>query len=179
MADAAEGAGLAVAAHWPLRIEALAALPDPATLGATDAANRAVLRALLALAVGDAGDDDAVPDDPVARIEAKLDAVLDLLARVLAAAAPLPPPAALVLAADRLEWAAPASAGPVCVEVFPDPRYPRALRLYGVAEATEAGGGRLPLDGLAAASAEALTRLVFVLHRRARGAGRRQARASR
>ncbi|TCO81076.1 atypical PilZ domain-containing cyclic di-GMP receptor [Plasticicumulans lactativorans] len=174
----ADGTGLAVAAHWPLRIQALAALPDAATLGATDAANRTVLRALLALAVGDAGDDGAVPDDPVARVEAKLDAVLDLLAGMLAAAAPLPPAVALVLAADRLEWAAPAGAGPVCVELYPDPRYPRALRLYGIAEPTEAGGGRLPLAGLAAASAEVLTRLVFVLHRRAHGAGRR-ARASR
>ena len=112
--------------------------PDEATLGAWRQENLTLLRALATL-------ESMVPDKEreldqalgkaVERMEAKIDVMLTLMARLVGQQNSLPPSLPLTLAAQHVEWACPAAVAPpadshVLLKVYPSPKLPEPLRLW-------------------------------------------------
>ena len=125
-------------------------------------------------------DEDPALGRELARLERKLDTVLELRGALLDTARPRPPARAVDLRADALTWtAAPGTAPPVgargWVELYlAELPWPLVL----AAEITATGdGGRAEavLPDLSDALADALTRLIFRRHRRAVASSRKPA----
>ncbi|MEW6678718.1 MAG: PilZ domain-containing protein [Pseudomonadota bacterium] len=105
----------------------------------------------------------------LARVEAKLDLALYLLARTLAPADP-PPSRDVWLSPALLRWkdSQPPQAGqPLVLEFVPSSTLPLALRLPAQALAAEAGEGQARLLAMPEPLQDALHQLVFRRHRQA------------
>nr|MDQ2696410.1 PilZ domain-containing protein [Pseudomonadota bacterium] len=150
-----------------------------------EGANLELLRIVLALdaCAADPGDDGSADPPPQdgARLEFKINLLLDLVGQLLARQTAVPEARPLTLLAGGLAWedaAPPAVAAMVRIEIFFTPRYPRPLVLHGRVQAVEpAGGGarvQVALLGLSAPVKERLERLIFVRHRRSVAQSRRR-----
>ncbi|ROR34924.1 PilZ domain-containing protein [Inmirania thermothiophila] len=157
------GAGVVHRARIPLRWRAAPddAVPDAQT-------NARVLRLALALDEwprrGEPADEPGA-DPALARIERRLDLILELMGLWLAREGGAPPPRAVAWRLDALRWEGdgrPAPGQRVFVELVLDPRLPAPLVLAGRA----GGDGTVILEPAPPPVAELLERYLFRQHRR-------------
>jgi len=114
------------------------------------------------------GGEHANPGD-LARVEAKLDLALHLLARALAPEQALPVEEVL-LSASHLSWAAPTPPAPgqaVVLEMQPCPALPLSVCLPGRVTASDNSRVQVAFEALPEPLAEALHQFVFRRHRQA------------
>lgn len=161
---------LSLEKRLPLAWEVLSGFPDEAELTALQVADQEVLRtiAFLEEAFLEEGKGD------VARLDFKLNLILDLVSQIFIHQVPLPRAVPVVLTPQKLQWEddlAPLPGKVVEVRLYLSLRYPRPVRLVGKVERVEpvASGKRttLSLAGLSDAIREALEKLIFRHHRRA------------
>jgi hypothetical protein len=159
----------------PLHWQAEAQLPDARTLEGLDEQNERVLRHCLALdeVRGDARDDDDESTPELLRLEAKLSAVLDMVAQLLAQSIQLPPLTQCVIHAAGMQWLAPdpPRIGDLLrVSFHPSRRYPQAVvvhaRVAAVHAQPEGASVSVTFEGLGAAVRDELEKLIFRRHRR-------------
>ncbi len=176
MSDPADSLGIQLEATLPLGWSALA----PITLANSELqqqGNIALLRALSAI-------ETAIPEHELhaeatqktlERIEAKLDIVFLLLARLAGAQTALPAEKKLALAATQVSWVepdqTPAIGQEIEVDIYLNPRLPQALKLAAtVSEVNEKEGKTTvsaTLQDTGDELSEWLTRTIFRYHRRA------------
>jgi hypothetical protein len=155
----------------PVAWTPLAPREDAATLA------RRQRRNLAALAIDAAGDErraDRVDDVPgsieLARIESKLNAIMELFALVLERELALPRAVTIRFNAYGVEWStddAPAPGQPILVALHLEACPALPLELAATAlDAPEPGWAAATFDGMKPAVAEAIARMVFREHRR-------------
>ncbi len=167
----------------PLRCTTLTAPPDSTRIHHLQERNDEVLRVLAALDEyhPEPADDHAQLTHELQRLDFKLNLLLDLISRLLAAQQPLPPAVALRLAASDLEWVTerPPPAGTwVEIELYLNPRYPAPLALPGqVASLDHTHGGtrvRVTFSALSEPVRDRLEKIIFRQHRRLIAQARRR-----
>lgn len=160
-------ASLALEAHLPLRFSPGALAPE-----LTQAAMQTNAILLSALERMETAPREAELESPLvhelARVEAKVDLALTLLARFLSTHSPLPTARRVFLGLEQLSWEAPEpeAGGVGVVELWLSPAVPLPLTLPVDVWAWEAGLARARYQHLSEAVAEALTRTLFRHHRR-------------
>lgn len=161
--------------QFPLRWETQATQLTELEQHAVNTANEATLRSyyLLDERLHDNREDREEAAPEIARLEQRLNLIVDLLGQVLQNNLDLPPPTACVLSRAGAEWistAAPTLDAAVKLWIYLQPHYPKPLVLYGVVSALDACAlgqqitVRWPL--LADPVADGLERLIFRAHRR-------------
>jgi predicted transcriptional regulator len=167
-----EASGIAYQASLPLCWRELDA-PTVSELLAWRYANIALLRGLATLEVA-SSDLDHEADTPQAkaleRLESKLDIALSMLARVTTRDISMPPPQAITLRAERIEWASdqplPAEGREIAISLYLSPRLPEPLQLHArVVDATPHRCIATLLDDEPEFE-EWMTRTLFRYHRR-------------
>lgn len=175
--------GLSFAGCFPLAWRPVDALPAASQQAELAAANGEILKALLLLDAppGELGDDADPGAQATARLDLKLNLLLDLMGQLLLQQRLVPQPRSLTLTPQGLVWQdddAPVVDSLLGVELYCSMQYPRALVLHGrVVEVTpESPGWRIQLafEGIEAALQEALERFIFIHHRRAIAQRRRR-----
>jgi hypothetical protein len=165
------GEGIVYQAQLPLAWEVLdAAAP------AHDEHNEKVLGTLESLEALPAASGEGGTATDIARLEFKLDLLMDLVTQLLSREAPLPAPRAVSLGAHALEFrlgegeAAPATGEHLQIAVYLHAEYPRPLILTGqAATVTGAPGAQdvaVAFDSLGEAAQDRLEKLIFRHHRR-------------
>ena len=162
--------------------------PDEVTLAAWRHDNIVLLRALATLE-SMAPDKEREPEQALGkaleRMEAKVDIMLALLARLINQQTMPPASCPLTLAAQRVEWACPAISAPpadsrVLLKLYLSPKLPEPLRLWVKVATQPAGAESADCYCLAefldedAEFEEWMTRTLFRYHRRALQARRQQ-----
>lgn len=156
--------------------------PDAIEKAALEDSNLEVLRTVFAL-----GDYYAEPvDEPasvaqeLARLDFKLNLVLDLVGEVLSYYHELPPRIPVRLAAQGIQWEAAQAPPPqalVSIELYLNARYPRALRLLGRVQSVTplAQGLRsvVMFEDTGEAVQDLLEKIIFRHHRRSIALARR------
>jgi hypothetical protein len=152
-------------------------------LGELKSANMDVLRTFFALESysGEAGEELPEADtQQVARLDFKLNLILDLVGYLIVRQQLIPEVRPLTLTPDTIRWldsTAPNQNALLCIELYCSLHYPRPLALYGrVTEVTPQSGGwsvTAEFEGLGEAVRDALERFIFVQHRRAISHSRR------
>jgi hypothetical protein len=172
------GTGVALVERLPLRWQAWAGSPDEAARQRQ--ANEETLRVILSLDEhphGELTDEDPALAQELARLESKLNLVLELVGQLLVRQLVLPPPVAVQLHADSLKWetATPPPAGArLLIELYPCNRFPRPLALPAVARPeSRAGWAAAGFEELGEAVQDQLEMLIFRHHRRRVAAARR------
>jgi len=170
------GEGVVYEARMPLTCKVLKALPDERQQQLLNDHNDSVLRTVLSLEEisADHAGEGAGTGQEYARLDAKLNLLLDLVGQMLAAQSKIPAKATLRLGAETVEWLGDGLPKPdqfVLLELYLHPSYPRPLRLLGK---VLSGTGRLGesavvmrYDGTSESVQEALEKLIFRHHRRA------------
>ncbi len=169
------GEGVACEGMLPLAWREAASEPDALRLAGLAERNQAVVRTVLALEdLGtESAEDGGGAGGELARIESKLNLLLDLVAELLDGQRTVPASRPVRLSSTWIEWGGsnlPPIGARVEVEIYLHPSFPRPLRLGG-----EIGAGRafetpsvlLAFDPLPEPGQESLERLVFRRHRRA------------
>jgi hypothetical protein len=180
----APGHGLAYTGHLPLAWSELAALPSSTELTNLDYANLDVLRNILALEI-QAGDPSEDPlesgSQDMARLDLKLNLLLELVGQLFAQHHMIPPAHPLTLMADGMLWqatAAPTLNSLLRIEVYCHLKYPRPLVLHGqVTEVSPQADGwsvQTLFRGLGEPVREDLERFIFIHHRRTIAYNRRR-----
>jgi hypothetical protein len=150
--------------------------PDPAELLAIHQSNEQVLRCLTAVeeSRGDAVDDDHGPlAHDLARLDFKVNLLLDMMGRLLSRHIPVPDPVPVRISAAGLHWRAempPTSGDPLAVELYLSRRFPSPILLYGrVTSVTQADGlfhVDMDFGELSEPVRNWLEKLIFRQHRR-------------
>lgn len=149
-------------------------LPSEQRLAAINVSNEALIRACEGLEESHRPSEES-PElaHELARVEAKLNLVLELLGDWLRVQGGQPEPHRVRFNAQGLEWWAGQGPGPgglVRVELHVCPSFPRAMTLFGrvVARQEDADGVRtlLAFEGLSEAVRDGLERMIFRRHRR-------------
>ncbi len=171
------GGGVVYEGRLPLGWKALRGEPGPQQMLQLNDHNDAVLRTLLALeeAGGEYADDGGVASQQeLARIEAKLNLLLNLVGQLLGERSAIPAKASVCLGAEFVEWSdakLPPAGQWVVADIYLHPSYPRPLRLVGIARAGEgrfeSPSAGMALAGLSEPVQDALEKLIFRHHRRA------------
>jgi len=169
------GEGIVYEAQLPL---AWQVLDDPAAGSAAgDEHNEMVLGTLESLeALPAASGEGGAAAAEIARLEFKLDLLMDLVTQLLSRDVPLPAPRAVSLGAHALEFrlgvdeTAPTTGEHLQVAVYLHAEYPRPLILRGrVASVAGAAGAQdvaVAFDSLGEAAQDRLEKLIFRHHRR-------------
>ena len=170
--------GLAYADAMPLGLERLEKLPDGAALAGINQETQQVL-------VADASLDEQRPHaekkadeqhelvEDLQRVELKLNVLIQLVARVLAASSEVPLTRTFRLNAHGLEWLVAGEVvlpGPALVSLHVSRHFPQPLklpgRILGQHRDDEGTWVRFAFEGLTPSVIELLERLVFRHHRR-------------
>lgn len=169
------GTGLVYTDTIPFSWRELGAWPAGAAAASIAYGSQQVLRLVLSLeeqSPEPSGDAEPEHED-IARLELKLNLLIDLVGQLLAQSALIPPPVTVSMSATGLEWSGATAPQPgACVELalYPSPRYPRPVVLPGFVDAVEpvAGGfrTRVIFPELGAPLQDALERFIFRHHRR-------------
>jgi len=167
-----ESSALAYEAALPLRWSALITRPDAGERDRIEQRNEEILRSLYAL-------DDYYPESAeehgveLARLDLKLNLVLDLVGELLAYYNEIPKRIPVKLMVDAVEWEAlqaPLPNSDVSLEIYLDLKYPRPIVLLGHTQAIKSvlGGYRIRVgfDEMAAVNREWLEKIIFRQHRR-------------
>ena len=184
------GEGLVYEDCLPLRVSALEAEVVPSRMLAIQESNEELLRIVAALdehhTVEGSEDDAAHHGQDLARIESKLDLLLDLMAHVLTGQLAVPPALPVRFNADAIQWLqpqVPPEAGQrVLLDLYLHRKVPRPLVLPGVVHEVQAeeGGWRVTVrfEDMHAAVRDWLEKIIFRQHRRsvAEARARRQRR---
>lgn len=168
------GQGLLYEAPLPMRCTP-AADWDADRLAYAAEQNERVLQALRVLdeyALSEAGEEGGAVAQELARLDAKLNLMLDLVNQLLTRHLDLPPPRAVALGSQGLSWhtdAPPAVGDAVVVELYLNVRYPVPLVLQ--ARVASVGAGRpapveVSFEYLKDNVQEWLERIIFRHHRR-------------
>lgn len=178
------GRGLIYEGHLPLVWNEIPALPADTELSGLEYANLEVLRTIFALEThtGEPHDDTAeTASSELARLDFKVNLLLDLVGQVLARQLAIPKARQLTLMPDKILWrdsVAPAPDRLVRIELYLTPKYPRPLTLHGqVREVRSLPEGQTILAEFLSpgdALQEGLERFIFVHHRRAIAYNRRR-----
>jgi len=182
------GRSLAYEGRLPLAWSELASPPGNADLASLEYANLEVLRAILALEAqsSDPGEDSPeIGSQDVARLDFKLNLLLELVGQLFARHQMIPEPHPLTLMPDGMLWqaaAAPALNSLLRIEVYGSLKYPRPLVLHGqVIEAcplTDGWAVWTAFHGLGEPVREGLERFIFIHHRRTIAYNRRRSKQS-
>jgi hypothetical protein len=166
--------GLTCEEEMPFEWTVVEDLPGEQQLAAQHVSNEALIRACEALEeTHRAGEEFSELAHELARIESKLNLVLELLGEWLRAHGELPPRRVLRFNATGLEWQAPE--GPpagalVQLRLHLCPAFPRPLQLHGEVQHSEPGTGSVHtvvrFTGIPEGVADGLERLIFRRHRR-------------
>ncbi len=168
--------GLIYEAELPLAWRPLAeALADSELVRRNDA-NELLLKAIGVLEEyrGEAEEAASGTQQELARLEFKVDLILDLISRMLVRQLQLPAAVACRLGAQGLAWLCRGELPPVGsmlqLELYLQPRYPSPLLLVGEVVGTEAGGEAslvtVAFRDLSPVLEDALEKLIFRHHRR-------------
>lgn len=153
--------------------------PDERLLAHRVAANLRVIHTCEALEERRAERDDEASGSPeTARLEQKVDLLIEMVGHLVSQAGSRPPAVVASLSADGLRWrmsGARPTAGELGVaEIHPREGVAEALRLPGrIVDSATDGRVSMTFEGLAEAEVDALERFVFRQHRR-KIAGRRR-----
>ena len=175
--DHSLGAGLIYEDVLPLGWRRLEGPPPAAQLAQLNLGNEAVLRAVTVLAEyrPETGEEHTWQAQELARLDFKLNLLLDLVGQILTRGLSLPPARPLRLGAQAVEWICPLSEAPpsashAVMSLYLPNAYGRALELPGRVAAVEnlpAGARvRVVFIGLGEAVQELLDKLIFRHHRR-------------
>ncbi|MFO1349963.1 MAG: PilZ domain-containing protein [Gammaproteobacteria bacterium] len=180
------GQSLVFRGRLPLAWRELGALPSESERVALAHANVDTLRALAvveahAVEPGDAAAEPVAQD--IARVEFKLNLLLDLMSQLLVSQGMVPEPRALSLTPTALHWQddrKPAEGALLRIEFYCNPRYPRPLILHGQVNALCAQPEGWAIDTvfheIGTSVQEGLERFIFAHHRRAVAQNRRRQR---
>ncbi len=167
--------GLVFEAPLPLRWTRHEAATHPGELALLEHENQESLRVMLAVDEHHAAHtaDDTPFGHEVARLDSKLDLLLQLVAQLLARHSPPAERVPVRLGARSIEWEAaqvPAQGNRVLIEVYPNPKFPCPLVLSGRVQATRpAPAGQsvtVAFEHLGDAVREELEKFIFRAHRR-------------
>lgn len=133
------GAALVYEDRIPIAWQALEQLPAAWQLLKAQQSNEQVLRYLASVddhqQRHDTGEDDHGPvSNEIARLESKLNLLMDMVGRLLGEQVELPPEAPVRINADGLQWQTdnpPATGSLVSVELCLNPRFPSPIVLHG------------------------------------------------
>lgn len=169
------GAGLTLEERLPLACRPLA---DADEARRVQPANEQTLRTILSFDEhhhAERSDEDPALAQEFARLESRINLVLEMVSQVLAHQVGLPPTVAVHMSADTLAWqfAGPAPGGAVLVEIYVSPRYPRPLLLPATVEQVADGWARARFGELGDTVQDQLEQLLFRHHRRQVAASRR------
>jgi hypothetical protein len=157
----------------PLGWEEVGSVPATRALNACHA-NEQLLRYLAAVEEREPADEghSAAAQD-MARLDLKIGLLLDMVGQLLSRQVDLPEAVPLRLGPDRLCWTAkqpPRPGARLAVDVYLNPRYPSALRLFGtVTRTAPAAAGHaveLAFGDMGEAMQGALEKMIFRQHRR-------------
>ena len=168
--------GLAYEGRLPLAWSELASLPSDAELAGLEYANLEILRAIFTLesqSSDPSEDSPEIDSQDVARLDFKLNLLLELVGQLFARHQMIPEPHSLTLMPEGLFWqaaAAPALNSLLRIEVYGSLKYPRPLVLHGqVIEVNPLIDGwaiGTAFHGLGELVQENLERFIFIHHRR-------------
>lgn len=158
----------------PLRWQQLEALPAGQTLLQLSRDNERLLQLLPGLETApEPVHDEEAPPRHMQLLELRLQLLTELLAELLAQTRPLPPPHALTLSTEVIDWlddAPPPSGAVLMIELYLHRFLPRPLRLPAVVESLQpaTGGQRVSarLQPLGEVVTDELDKLAFRQHRR-------------
>lgn len=176
MADSDSGKGLVysdnIAVAWkPVDYE-----PDATHLAMVNASNESFLRAVSAIGDGvpakEGADTPAGINAETARLDLKLNLLLDLVSSLVYHELEIPPVGAVQVSATEVSWRGdvPAPGARVFLQLYIQRGLPKPLCCYGEVISTaaeyEAGEARVRFVGLAGAAKVWLEKLIFRHHRR-------------
>jgi len=149
--------------------------PSPAQLAKVNESNELFLRAVTVLgsAASDTTEDDSVVTGEIARLDLKVNMLLDLVSQLIYAQSDIPPRTEVTVGAESLAWSAkelPQPGSTVFMQVYIQHGTPKPLCFYGdiVSTAEEHANGiaRVNYQGLSSATRGWLEKLIFRHHRR-------------
>ncbi len=168
--------GLVYEDQMPLAWEQLPADPDPAAIPAIHQSNELLLRCLTAFDESrlEAIDEDHGPlAHDIARLDFKLNLLLDMVGQLLRAQRPAPAAVSVRISAGGLQWRAhraPDNGSPVRIELFLSRSIPSPIVLHGRVAAVVAEGDGRRIEVLFGQISEPmrnwLEKLIFRQHRR-------------
>lgn len=164
--------GLVYEGHLPLAWKPLSALPADTELAGLEYANSEVLRTIFALEshVGELSEDTEGKSPDLARLDFKVNLLLDLVGQLLSKQLIIPDSRELTLMADGLCWQesdVPPQDSLLRIELYLNLRYPRPLVLHGQVRETQDRRVAVEFCGQGESVREGLERFIFVHHRRA------------
>ena len=174
--DAGDDGGLAYSDNIALAWTTLERDPDPTHLARVNAANEEFLRAVSV--VGDAGGAFELPESAgvvaqeMARLDLKLNLLLDLVATLIYRQLDIPDTTPVSLSAYTVAWRGdvPAPGARVCLELYIQRGLPKPLCCYGEVissdEEFSSGAARVRFTGLTGAARSWLEKFIFRQHRR-------------
>ena len=149
--------------------------PSAAQLAKVNEANEIFLRAVSVLgsASGDVAEEDTAVSNEIARLDLKVNMLLDLVSQLIYTQLDIPPRTQVTIGADSLSWSPehlPAPGDTVFMQVYIQHGTPKPLCFYGEVitrpEEHAAGIARVDYQGLSAAAHGWLEKLIFRHHRR-------------
>lgn len=149
--------------------------PDAAQLTKVNESNETFLRAVSALGSlsSDASEEEAAVSQEIARLDLKVNMLLDLVSQLIYAQLDIPPRTQVTISSDALQWCTsepPATGACVFMEVYIQHGTPKPLCFYGEiissAEEHASGIARTNYFGLSSAAKGWLDKLIFRHHRR-------------
>lgn len=167
------GQGIVYEARLPLAWKVLTVKPDEPQLAVINENNEAILRTISSLEdfAPDHTEDLSGLNQEIARIDVKLNLLLDLVGQLLAAQSTIPSNMVVRLGAVAVEWSGtnlPGVGQYVQIELYLHRSYPRPLCLLGSVRAGQLGESSVivPFEGIGEPVQDALERLIFRHHRR-------------
>ncbi|MFK7974626.1 MAG: PilZ domain-containing protein [Halioglobus sp.] len=149
--------------------------PDDAQLAKVNESNETFLRAVSVLGSlgSDSTDEDPAVGQEIARLDMKVNMLLDLVSQLVYAQSDIPPRTQVTVSANELQWVAsdlPASGDTVFMQVYIQHGTPKPLCFYGeiisAAEEHAQGYARVNYLGLSGSARGWMEKLIFRHHRR-------------
>lgn len=168
------GEGIIYEDQLPLSWRELPADPEPARLARWNLANEQVLHLVAALEEHhhEPADEHSPQAHELARLDFKINLVLELVGELLTRQLSLPAEREVKLSAQAIQWAEPEAGHPgpgawVLITLYVHPQLPKPLTLLGEVRAA-APSGRVvaELRGVSEAVRDLLEKLIFRHHRR-------------
>ena len=169
------GGGLVYSDSVPLAWRDLKQMPDEQALARISETSQQVLRLILSIEEqhADLTEEGDLQREDIARLEFKLNLLVDLVGQLLARQAIIPAPLAMSLNAHGIEWTAddaPRQNSYIEVELYLSPRYPRPVVLPGfvesVNEVPEGTRTQVIFPEFSEPLQDALEKFIFRRHRR-------------
>lgn len=171
----ASAGGLSFSDNISVSWSSVESLPDDAQLTRVNESNENFLRAVSALGPmgSDASEDDAAVSQEIARLDLKVNMLLDLVSQLIYAQLDIPPRTPVTISAQELQWAGddlPQPGATVFMQVYVQHGTPKPLCFYGqvISSSEEHADGiaRVNYIGLSGSARGWLEKLIFRHHRR-------------